>query len=332
MSFKNIKGHAPQIDALARSVSKERIAHAYLFSGPDGIGKKLTAIEFAKLINCENKNLRNAECTCRSCIKVSKDIHPDVHIFEYSEIKTIKVDQIREDIERIVYLSPYESMFKIFILDNAERMNFNAQNAFLKTLEEPPINSVIILVTSLMDLIIPTVRSRCRIVNFNRLSEKEIRDYFSGLEEYNSEELKLISKISEGSIGRGIEIDRDFLKSREEYIQKLLNADASEPATIFDFAEQVQKLSKGSDISRLKQFFDIISVWISDSVSVKAGIDKNHLINTDMSELLEQFVKDRELKDLLNKFNVIEESWNNIVVYNANKQLTVENLLLELSS
>lgn len=332
MGFNRVYGHRSQIEALVQSVSKNRTAHAYLFTGPEGTGKKLTALQFAKVINCKAGNDPYSDCSCTSCAKADKHVHPDIHVFEYSEEKTIKVGHIREDIERIVYLSPYESRYKIFILDGAERMNFSAQNAFLKTLEEPPSNSVIILVTSLADLIIPTVRSRCRTVSFNRLSGEEIEKYLSGKGSYTGEELKLVAKISGGSIGKALGIDKDFLDSRKDYIEKLLKADPRKPSTIFEFAEQVSKLAKGSDITKLKQFFDILSVWISDSVSFKIGMEEEGVINSDMYGHLQSFSRDKSMKELMQKFSAIEESWNSIVVYNANKQLTIENLLVQLSS
>lgn len=332
MGFNRVYGHKSQIEALVQSVLRNRTAHAYLFTGPEGTGKKLAALQFAKIINCEAGNDPYCDCKCTSCTKADKNVHPDIHVFEYTEEKTIKVDHIREDIEKVVYLSPYESRYKVFILDGAERMNFSAQNAFLKTLEEPPSNSVIILVTSLADLIIPTVRSRCRIVSFNRLSGEEIEKYLSEYGSYTPQELKLASKISGGSIGKALGIDKDFLESRKDYIEKLVKADSEKPSTIFEFAEQVSKLAKGNDIAKLKQFFDVMSVWICDSVSVKIGMKEDSVINSDMYGLLETFSRNRDIKELMQKFSAIEDSWNSIVVYNANKQLTIENLLIQLSA
>lgn len=333
MNFQKIIGHEPQKKSLISCVENNHIAHAYLFSGPEGIGKKLIATEFAKLINCKDRQNDNfsKDCNCISCSKIDKGVNPDVHIFEYQDVKTIKVNQIREDIEKVVYLSPYESEFKIFIIDNAERMNFNAQNAFLKTLEEPPKNSVIILISSLSDLIIPTVKSRCQIINFNKLETKEIESFLEANSDHNSEEIKLISRISDGSIGKALNIDDDFLKLRNEYIKKLLEVNVNRPTTIFDFAEKVSKLSKTNDLSELKRFFDILSIWLSDSVATSIGLDKSHIINSDMLAEINSYIENKETDNLIKKFSALENSWSNIVIYNANKQITLENLLLTLA-
>lgn len=333
MSFQKIVGHSSQRNSLTRSVLKKHIGHAYLFSGPNGIGKKLIALEFAKQINCRiGKQIDgNKQCPCTSCSKIDKGIHPDVHLFDYEDIKTIKVDNIRDDVEKNVYLSPFESEFKVFIIDDAERMNFNAQNAFLKTLEEPPKNSVIILISSLSDQIIPTVKSRCQIINFNKLANKEVEHFLESTMELDSEQIKLIVRISDGSIGKALEIDNDFLELRSEYINEILKINANRPSTIFDLAEKILKLSKSSNSDDLKRFFDILSIWLSDSIATCLGLNENHIVNFDKSEEIKNYIENKKVKDLINKFDVLEESWANIVIYNANKVLAIENLLFTLT-
>ena len=145
MPFENILGNEPQKKLLLNTVKEDRISHAYIFSGIDGIGKKLFALEFAKLVNCKNRTSQSQSpgdpqpyCQCQSCSKIDKNINPDVTLLPYPDEKTIKVDSIKKDVEEKIYLHPFESLYKVFIIDNAERMNSSAQNAFLKTLEEPP--------------------------------------------------------------------------------------------------------------------------------------------------------------------------------------------------
>ena len=163
MSFENLSGNETKKKILLNAVKDNRVGHSYIFSGTDGIGKRQFALEFSKLINCDtDTGQREYGCTCLSCSKIEKNIHPDVTLLDYKEEKIIKIDHIRTDLEEKIYLSPFESRYKIFIVDNAERMNFNAQNAFLKTLEEPPKFSVIILVCCLpfLHIILTHLRNR----------------------------------------------------------------------------------------------------------------------------------------------------------------------------
>ena len=150
---------------------RTRIAGAYLFVGPTGVGKETVANHFAKSINC--LELDEGACgTCISCRKTADGNHPDTQIVSPSGA-WIRIDQIRELQKRIVY-RPYEGIRKVAILREAERMNLEAANCLLKTLEEPPAESVLILLTSNLDALIPTIRSRCQIIKFNPLRPDEL--------------------------------------------------------------------------------------------------------------------------------------------------------------
>ena len=202
MSFEHISGNDTQKKILTNAVRENRVGHSYIFSGIEGIGKKMFALEFAKLINCTGNIEINGPCGCVSCTKIEKGIHPDVTLLEYKDEKTIKIDNVRADLEEKIFLSPFESRFKIFIVDNAERMNFNAQNAFLKTLEEPPGYSVIILVTDSLNYIAPTIRSRCQIIKFHPLPEKFISEHLKKNDNIEPGDITVATKLADGSIGR----------------------------------------------------------------------------------------------------------------------------------
>src|SRR5919109_2030307 len=208
MFFTNVLGHEFQKGALRRAVRESRISHAYLFSGPDGIGKKLIALEFGKILNCVSTyesgeaDLKNTACDCPSCRKIEKGIHPDVLLVEYKGTKDIKVDQIREEVEEKLYFRPFEGRFKVAILDEAERMNQNAQNAFLKTLEEPPPDSVIILITSQPQSLLPTIRSRCQLLEFSPLPEEILVEEIRKRKNLSPDEAVLCARLSGGSLGK----------------------------------------------------------------------------------------------------------------------------------
>jgi len=330
MGFPQIMGHEPQKEFLRNSVRKNRISHAYLFSGPEGVGKKLVAIGFAKLINCSKGGEEDLDCQCVSCAKTEKGLNPDVLMFAYPGEKTIKVDHVRQDIERLIHLAPYENPYKVFIIDGAQRMNFNAQNAFLKTLEEPPPNSVIILITTLADLLMPTIRSRCQSVVFQPLETEQVRSF---LEKEKSEgnDPELVSRISGGSISRALGTDEDYLRKRTEYVDCLMAVDGKKPLTLFDSVEKIQKDIKGGGPEELKTVFDILSTWLRDSVILKTSGKKEEIVNTDLIEQLSEYSEKKSVPELLGKFAALEETMARISENNANVEVSLENLLLRLS-
>ncbi|HDK41429.1 MAG TPA: DNA polymerase III subunit delta', partial [Nitrospirae bacterium] len=187
MALKQVIGQERALKILRRCIAKNRIAHAYLFAGEDGIGKKLTAVNFAKTLNCRNnaddslftagekeKSAVEADScdNCSSCVKIDKRSHPDV-FFIAPENGQIKVNAIRRLEESLSYKA-FEGNWKIAVIDGAETLNQSAANAFLKTLEEPPGRSVLVLISSMPELVPLTVRSRCQRINFSPLPLKKM--------------------------------------------------------------------------------------------------------------------------------------------------------------
>ncbi len=330
MGFPQIIGHEPQKEFLRNSVRKSRISHAYLFSGPEGVGKKLVAIGFAKLINCVEDGAENLDCECTSCVKTEKGLNPDVLVFGYPGEKMIKVDHIRQDIERLIHLAPYENPYKVFIIDGAQRMNFNAQNAFLKTLEEPPPNSVIILITTLADLLMPTIRSRCQSVVFQPLETGQVKSFLEK-ENLGNDNSELVSRISGGSISRALNTDEDYLRKRTEYIGCVMDVDRRKPLTLFDSVEKIQKDIKNGGPEELKTVFDIFSTWLRDSVIMKTSGEKEEIVNNDLIKQLSEYSEKREVSELLGKFAALEETMTRISENNVNVEVSLENLLLRLA-
>ena len=311
-------------------MARDRVAHAYLFCGPEGVGKKLIALEFAKLINCAEPGQDGGDCGCLSCSKTERGLNPDVRLFDYPDEKTIKVGHVREDVENAVHLSPYENPYKVFIIDGAERMNFNAQNAFLKTLEEPPRNSVIILITPLADLLIPTVRSRCQAVVFQPLPEEEVRRFLES-EKPEEENPGLVSRISGGSIGKAMGTDEDYMRKRTEYLLCAANVDAKKPLTLFDSVEKMRKEIKEGGPGELGTVFDVLSSWVRDAIVLKTSGDGEKITNVDMSGRIGEYAEKRDIGELLEKFRALEETMERISSNNANVEVSLENLLLRFS-
>ncbi len=343
MPFENILGNEPQKKLLLSTVKEDRISHAYIFSGIDGIGKKLFALEFAKFVNCKNRLLNSPSqseslsdaqpCQCQSCLKINtaenKNVHPDVTLLSYQDEKTIKVDSIK-DVEEKIYLRPFESLYKVFIIDNAERMNSSAQNAFLKTLEEPPRFCIIILITSALNFIVPTIRSRCQLIRFHPLPQDLITEKLREMAVLDEQDARVASKIAGGSIGRAIRTDKDYLDFRKEIIRQLMKVSYRSPSGILKLCEYMKVEAK--DMERHTALFDIMSLWLKDLLLVKLNYGEEQIINSDLHAELSEYVKNRSTEDLLTKAGQLEDSWYGLFRLNANSKIAYEDLLLRLSA
>jgi DNA polymerase-3 subunit delta' len=336
MFFKNVVGHEFQKGALIRSVRENRISHAYLFFGPNGVGKRLMAVEFAKILNCLNPiteaDSKGEGCACRSCKKIEKGIHPDVFLVEYKGIKDIKVDQIREEVEEKLFLRPFEGRFKVAIIDEAERMNTSAQNAFLKTLEEPPKDSIVILIASRIEALLPTIRSRCQLIEFKGIPpEVMLEEVKRRAETLSDDEAWVAVSLSSGSLGKALSMDRDTLSERREIILNLSNINPRYASQVLGFVESTLMGSSPQEMEKLAFLFEVISLWLRDLVFTKIGFGEEHLSNRDLAPLARELARRWSVEDILGKMKFLEDAWYSVFRGNANKQIVLENLVLRIT-
>ncbi|MEE9238545.1 MAG: DNA polymerase III subunit delta' [Thermodesulfobacteriota bacterium] len=333
-----IKGHDFQKKILMRAAAENIVSHSYLFSGPDGVGKRLIALEFAKLLNCLNRNSADSTssdfgtCNCGSCKKVEKGIHPDVVYVQYEGVKSIKVEQVREGIEDMLFLKSFEGKFKVVIVNEAERMSNGAQNAFLKTLEEPPPYSVIILITSNPDSLLPTIRSRCQIIRFSALSEELIFEELKKRDDLSAEEALICSKLSNGSLGRALMLDSDIIEWRKELILYVMHLKPYSALRVLGLAESMPLSSNPDDMEKLNLTFEFISLWLRDLMLIKMDSDKKVLTNIDLIEQSMEIAEKWDIDNIIDKINDVQNTWRDIYHLNANKQLSFENLFIRISS
>src|SRR6266511_886981 len=189
MPFRAITGHRPLLELLARATARGTLPPSLIFAGPEGVGKRLTATALAQALNCEHpieygrqktedgkQEAGNDACgECAACKRIARGVHADVLTIEPGETGSIKLDQVREAIDRSAY-RPFEGRRRLVVIDEADALLPEAQNALLKTLEEPPSGSVFVLITSRPDVLLPTVRSRCQRLRFGSLTAAEVAD------------------------------------------------------------------------------------------------------------------------------------------------------------
>ncbi|MEK6715655.1 MAG: DNA polymerase III subunit delta' [Candidatus Omnitrophota bacterium] len=236
--FNQIKGHSIQIKNLIADVNLGKLSSGYLFGGPSGIGKKLVALNFAKFISCENiSGERQDSCGgCPTCKKIDNGQHPDIFLVTADSAKeidtmvsskkeassAIKIEQIKEIGKRSSF-RPYEAKYKIFIIDEAEKMTQEASDALLKTLEEPPKDTIFILVSASERMLAATIVSRCRRIKFNALSLEEMKEML--IADYRLDETKahFLSCFSQGRLANVLKIkDKDILTEKNSLIDDFL--------------------------------------------------------------------------------------------------------------
>ncbi len=346
MSFDNILGQERAKKILINSLIKGNISHAYLFVGPDEVGKKLTALTFAKALNCINGKEDSCE-ECLSCKKINSLNHPDLSIIrkedentktntisdinrdfgdedEDKESKTIKIEAIRE-LQRRLSFKPYEGKKKLAIIDNAEDMTTEALNSFLKTLEEPPGETVIILITSNMHSLLPTVVSRCQVIKFNPLSDEHIKEILIKNYKFHENDASILASLSKGRLGSALTADYEaFCKFRENALKLLRSSIRGDLEYIFTESKRLS-----SDKDRLPEFLDLVADLLRDAVAIKGVGTNDNVINKDVSDKIREFSDGLHIPNILNMFDSVQQT-KSLLDRNANHQLAIEVMMLNI--
>ncbi|NLM51270.1 MAG: DNA polymerase III subunit delta' [Firmicutes bacterium] len=202
MLWKTIYGRKELVRTLQEAIHADKVAHAYLFYGPEGIGKKTIAQVFATALNCLDG--QKGCGVCLSCRRAAAQIHPDIHYIE-PDGKTIKIDQVRR-LKKYAYLKPRESRYQIFILQQADTLTTEAANSLLKVLEEPPVGSIFLLLAENLSALLPTIRSRCQEFAVSRLDRESMAEFLRAQGRMTGEQIAEIMVWAEGIPGKALEL------------------------------------------------------------------------------------------------------------------------------
>lgn len=323
MSFKNIYGHNKNIDFYKSIIRDNRLSHSYIFNGVEGIGKKLFSTNLSKAILC--KELKEDACEkCTSCKKINHGNHPDLIILE-PDGKSIKNRQIKEFQEFLSYM-PNESEKKIVIINDSNTMTTSAQNTILKILEEPPSYALIILITSNLNSLLDTIKSRCQIINFNKLDIDIVNDFLINEYDLKKEDANAIALFSNGIIKKAsLAYENDkFLDLREKVI---------EFSNYILFNDKIKVLSNLNFLIDEKEsidlIFQIMTSWLRDILIVQSTNNYDIVINKDKEELIKKIsyrVVDRNIVDIIDKINKTIKDLNR----NVNYKLAIDYLILNI--
>lgn len=319
-------GHEWAVDLLKEHIIRNQVRHAYLFCGPQGVGRRTLALRFAQSLNCMDRPAPGDSCQeCRICNLTYRMVHPDLAVVQAErEGGTIKVDQVRE-LQYMLALHPYDARYRVAILLRFEEANQNAMNALLKTLEEPASHVVLILTAESAESLLPTIVSRCEVLRLRPLPIDQVDQGLQAHWEVPAEKAQFLAHISGGRPGYALRLYQEpgFLERREGWLNdhsKLLTAVRVER---FLYAE---KHSKDKDALR-----EMLSVWLSvwRDVLLKAAGTDTPIINLDRKEEIERLSSKYGLRIGHNMTSAIERTLAQLE-RNVNVRLAAEVLMLDL--
>ncbi|WP_352399517.1 DNA polymerase III subunit delta' [Anaerotignum sp.] len=321
-TFQEIWGNQRLLQHLRIAVKNQKTSHAYLFVGGVGAGKRMIANTFAKYLLCSNH--QEDSCgICDSCRVFDSGNHPDV-IHVSSEKKTLGVDEVRGQILETVDIKPYHYDKKIYIIHQAHTMTIQAQNALLKTLEEPPSYAVFLLLAQTEDAFLPTILSRTVTLKISPLSEEEISRYLVQKGLVSAEESVFYATYGQGRIGLALELleDEVFYEMRENILKQMSQLPSMELSEALLLAKEWEIYKNDY------RFLDIIDLWYRDLLVAKSLRDEGFLIQKDKKEMI--FSAAKEPTEILAIKAAAVVKAKECLKQNGNFRLTLEVMLMEL--
>ncbi len=282
LDFTNIVGHEQIILHLKNAVAMGKVSHAYIFAGEDGAGKNLLAGAFAMTLQCEKTGQacgepperQNACGTCRSCIQAASDNQPDI-IRVTHEKAGIGVDDIRAQVNNDIQIKPYSSPYKIYIVDEAEKLTEQAQNALLKTIEEPPEYAVILLLTNNLNALLPTIQSRCVTLKLQTVNQDVIKEYLMLHYQVPDYQAGVSAVFAQGNVGKAVEyaLSGEFAEMRQDVLHLLKYIDDME---LYEILDALKRIAEQKD--RVYDYLDFMIIWYRDVLMFKVTRDPNLLV------------------------------------------------------
>lgn len=300
--FKDIIGHEQVIHHLQNAIRQKKFSHAYLLCGEAGSGKRLMAEAFAKTVLCEEGGI--VACgTCKSCKQIESGNHPDFRPVLREKV-TLGVKEIREQVTADVQIKPYSSEYKIYFIDEAEKMTEEAQNALLKTIEEPPEYAVFLLSVTRQELLLQTVLSRCILLPFYPVATAKIKAFLmekKGVPDYLAESA---AAFSGGFTGRAVRFAESeaFTEQRNEVLHLVKHIDEMSMAEI---TEQVKLFAAKKDTA--EEYLEMILLWYRDVLLYKATKNLNMLLFRDEPEAIASQAEKRSFENLQGITEALEQ-------------------------
>lgn len=323
--FHDVIGHENLIEHLQNAVSMKKVSHAYIFDGEKGAGKKLLADIFARTLQCEEQG--DHPCgKCISCRQAEGRNHPDIIYITHEKPNTISVDDIREQLCGDIMIRPYKGPYKIYIVDEAEKLNVQAQNALLKTIEEPPAYAVILLLTTNADVFLPTILSRCVTLHFRPVRDSLVRAYLMEQVKLPDYQADICTAFAQGNIGkaRRLALSDEFEEMKEQvlhlvkYIQEM------------DVSEMIVSMHKITEFKTdIADYLDLLMVWYRDVLLYKATWNPSSIVFSDEIMDIRKMASRSSYEGIETILKALDKAKRRLAA-NVNFDLTMELLLLTM--
>lgn len=314
-----IKGH------LQNALSTGKISHAYIINGEKSSGKEFIAKVFAMALQCEEGSMEPCQ-ECRSCKQALSGNHPDIIRVVHEKPNSVSVDDIRTQVNNDVAVKPYSSPYKVYIISEAEKMTVQAQNAILKTLEEPPAYAVILLLTDNVNSLLPTILSRCVVLNMKPVPDALVKEYLCSQLQVPDYKAEVCAAFARGNVGKAkmLATSEDFENIKAEalallkYIQEM------------DLNEIVAAVKKITEYKlEIQDYLDICAIWYRDALLFKATSDMNHLIFREEIQALRRTAQRSSYEGIENIIKALDTAKRRLDA-NVNFELVMQLLMMTI--
>ena len=326
-SFKDVVGHKNIIKYISSAVQADAVSHAYILNGERGSGKRLLANLFAMSLQCQNRAEDGEACgKCQSCKQALHGNQPDIVRVSHEKPTTISVDDIRTQVNNDIVIKPYSSKYKIYIIPEADLMSAQAQNALLKTIEEPPEYAVIMLLTENAEALLPTIRSRCVMMKLRNIKDQLVKKYLMEQMEIPDYKADVCVAFAQGNMGKAIMLATSeyFNEIKEEVVHLLRNIDEMNVSELMDAVKKCMTYKM-----EINDYLDMIAIWYRDVLIYKATKNVDRVVFSDQLRYIKARASKSSYEGIENILNAIEKAKARLKA-NVNFELTMELLLLTI--
>lgn len=317
-------GNEMIVKNIQNAITFDRLSHAYILEGAKGTGKKLLAKTIAKTLECSKK--QSTPCgICTSCKAFDSQNHTDVFLIGAEKAKSLGIDTIREQVIQNVFIKPYQYDYKIFIIENAHTMTIQAQNALLKTLEEPPSYAIFFLLSETTETFLPTILSRCVVLKLRPLPINVVKNYLVQNKIGQQDKAEIYAQYAQGSIGQAVQIacSGEFDSLRKQVIIWICAVYEKDFVTVMSIAKEMEQYKDNT------QFLDLFLLWYRDILAAKRMQSKRFIVQKDEISLILEQAQKENFESLLQKIDAVWQVKKQLN-QNANFQLCMEIMLMKL--
>jgi DNA polymerase-3 subunit delta' len=325
--FMDIVGHQDIIEYIGKAVTHHQVSHAYILNGEKGSGKKMLAKLFAMSLQCSEPKENGEPCgTCKSCHQAMHRNHPDIIYVEHEKANSIGIEEIRQQINQDIAVKPYASNYKVYIVDEADKMTVQAQNALLKTMEEPPEYAVLLLLTENAESLLPTIRSRCVMLKLRHIKDQLVKKYLIENLSYDEEKADICVAFAQGNIGKAVRLasSESFQEMKDDVVSLM------KQISRMDLSQLLEYLNRCKDYKLcIDDYMDLIAVWYRDVLIYKATKNIDRVIFSNELSAIKERANTSSYEGIETVLEALEKVKTRLKA-NVNYELVMELLLLTI--